>query len=97
MVKWGLKNGNRLTDGWREFQRLGLAPEKSLLLKLWTLDLGTTRWPAVVERGDRVVGREEGQRGKRGQGGGELRRSGRGSCIRCIPRPGASGVHGRRG
>lgn len=54
MVKWGLKNGNRLTDGWREFQRLGLAPEKSLLLKLWTLDLGTTRWPAVVERGDRV-------------------------------------------
>jgi hypothetical protein len=54
MVKWGLKNGDRLTDGWREFQSLGLAPEKSLLLKLWTLDLGTTRWPAVVERGDRV-------------------------------------------
>lgn len=44
--------------GGREFQILEANLEKVLSGKLWSLDLGTTRWRAVVERSERVGWKE---------------------------------------
>ena len=52
--------------GGREFQILEGNLEKVLSAKLWSVDLGTTRWPAVVVRNEVCLGSGEGQRRRDG-------------------------------